>query len=89
MKSVLPILAFVTVASFAGPALGCEQHQTHASMKTVAAVPAPPPAVVIEPATQSTPASEIKADAAMSHPLGAAYEGCSRARKDKTVYLTQ
>jgi len=87
MKRVLPILALVTVGSFAGPALACEQHQTHASMKTVEAVPAPP-AIVIEPAMQSNPASEIKADAAMSHPLGAAY-GCSRARKDKTVYLTQ
>ena len=89
MKRVLPILALVTVAFFAGPAFACEQHQTHASMKTVEAVPAPPPAIVIEPAAQSNPASEIKADAAMSRPMGAAYEGCNRARKDKTVYLTQ
>jgi hypothetical protein len=88
MKRVLPILAVVTVVSFADPALACEQHQIHASMKTVEAVPAPP-AIVIEPAMQSNPTSEIKADAAMSRPLGAAYEGCNRARKDKTVYLTQ
>lgn len=89
MKSVLPILALVAVVSFGGPALACEQHQAHASMKTVEAVPAPPPAVVVEPAAQSNPTSEIKADAAMSRPLGAAYEGCNRARRDKTVYLTQ
>lgn len=89
MKSVLPILGLVTVAFFAGPSFACEQHQTHASMKTVEAVPAPPPAIVIKPVAQSNPASEIKADAAVSLPLGAAYEGCNRARKDKTVYLTQ
>lgn len=89
MKSVLPILAFATAVSFAGPVLACEQHQTHASMKTVEAVPAPSPAIVIEPAAQSNPGLETRADAVMSHPLGAAYEGCNRARKDKTVYLTQ
>ncbi len=89
MKPVLPILAFMTIASFAVPVMACEQHQTHASMKTVEAAPAPPPVIVIEPAAQSNPAAEIKADEAMTTPLGAAYEGCNRARKDKTVYLTQ
>lgn len=92
MKSVLPVLpvlALVTAAVLAGPALACEQHQSHASMKTVEAVPAQPPAIIIEPASQSNLASEIKAYDAMSRPLGAAYEGCNRARKDKTVYLTQ
>lgn len=89
MKSVLPLLAFLTAATLAGPAFTCEQHQTHATLKTVEAVPAPPPSIVIEPAAQSNPASEIKADDTISRPLGAAYEGCNRARKDKTVYLTQ
>jgi hypothetical protein len=88
MKSVLPILAFVTMASLAGPSLACEQHQIHAAIKTVEAVPAPPTAV-IEPAAQTAPTSEIKPDDIMSRPLGAAYEGCSRERKNKTVYLTQ
>ena len=89
MKHVLPILALVTVASFAVPAMACEQHQSHASLKTVEAAPPPPPVVVIEPAAQSNPASEIKAEEAMSQPVGAAYGNCNRARKDKTVYLTQ
>lgn len=88
MKSVLPILAFMTIASLAGPSLACGQHQIHAAMKTVEAVSAPPPTVVIEPAAQSTPASEIRPTDIMSLPLGAA-EGCSRERKSKTVYLTQ
>jgi hypothetical protein len=88
MKSVLPILAFMTMASLAGPSIACEQHQIHAAMKTVEAVPAPPPTVVIEPAVQTAPASEIKPVDIMSLPLGAA-EGCSRQRKNNTVYLTQ
>jgi hypothetical protein len=70
MKSILPILAFVTMASLAGPSLACEQHQIHATMKTVQAVPAPPSTVVIEPAARTTPASEIKPDDTMSRPLG-------------------
>ena len=89
MKSVLPILALATVASFGGQAIACAQHQTHAIMQTVEAVPAVPPATVVEPAAQSNPTSEIKTDAAMSRPMGAAYENCNRTRKDKTVYLTQ
>jgi hypothetical protein len=89
MKRVLPILALATAASFASPALACEQHQTHISMKTVEAVPAVPPATVVEPAARSNPTSEMKTDAAMSRPMGAAYENCNRARKNKTVYLTQ
>lgn len=90
MKYVLPILALAAIASFAGPTLACDQHQSHASMKTVeAAPPPPPPTIVIEPAAQSNPASEIKAEDSISRPLSAAYENCNRARKDKTVYLTQ
>jgi hypothetical protein len=88
MKSVLPILAFVTIASLAGPSLACEQHQIHAAMKTAEAVPAPPPTTVIVPAAQSAPASEIRPADIMSLPLGAA-EGCNRQRKNNTVYLTQ
>ena len=84
MKSILPILAFM--ASLAGPSLACEQHQIHVAMKTVEAVPAPP--VVIEPAAQTAPTSEIRPADIMSLPLGAA-EGCSRQRKNNTVYLTQ
>jgi|RhiMetdeSRZDD1v2_1073273.scaffolds.fasta_scaffold670656_3 hypothetical protein len=89
MKSVLPILAFMTIAPLAGPLLACEHHQIHVAMKTVEAVPAPPPTVVFEPAAPIAPASEIKPADIMSQPLGAAYEGCSRERKNKTVYLTQ
>jgi hypothetical protein len=85
MKNVLAILA---LAALSVPALACDQHQTHANMKTVDTAP-PPPTVVIEPAAQSNAASEIKAENQMSKPLGAAYENCNRARKDKTVYLTQ
>ena len=90
MKHVLPILALATIAAFAGPALACDMHESHASLKSVeAAAPPPPPTIVIEPAAQSNPASEIKAEESISRPLGAAYENCNRARKDKTVYLTQ
>lgn len=88
MKNVLPVLAFAAAAIFAGPALACDKHESHASLKTVEAA-SPPPAVVIEPAAQSNPASEIKAEDQASKPLGASYEGCNRARKDQTVYLTQ
>jgi hypothetical protein len=88
MKNILPIIT-IAAAVFATPVLACSQHESHAAMKTVEAVPAPPaPAVIIEPAAQSNPASEIKAEA-MSKPMGAAYEGCNRQRKGQTVYLTQ
>lgn len=89
MKSMLPLLALVTVAAFASPVLACEQHQSHAALKTAEQVPPEPPKIVIEPAAQSVPASKDQAEAAMSAPLGAAYEGCNRARKGETVYLTQ
>jgi hypothetical protein len=85
MKNILPVLAFVALSV---PALACDQHQTHASMKTVEAAP-PPPTVVIEPAAQPNPTLEMKTEDQMSKPMGAAYENCNRARKDKTVYLTQ
>jgi hypothetical protein len=88
MKNILSIIA-ISAAIFATPVMACDQHQSHA-MKTVEAVTAPPaPTMVIEPAAQSNPASEIKTEDAMSKPLGAAYEGCSRQRKGQTVYLTQ
>ncbi|QIG50885.1 hypothetical protein G5V57_26020 [Nordella sp. HKS 07] len=90
MKSILPLLALVTVATFASPVVACERHQSHAMLKTAEQVPpAPPPQVVVEPAAQSVPASEDKALTTMSSPMGAAYEGCNRARKGQTVYLTQ
>ncbi|MGE0239623.1 MAG: hypothetical protein AB7F09_21350 [Parvibaculaceae bacterium] len=91
MKSILPVITIVAAATlFAAPVLACERHQSHAAMKTVEAVPAPPaPTVVIEPAAQSNLTSEIKTEGAQSRPLGAAYEGCNRLRKDQTVYLTQ
>jgi hypothetical protein len=89
MKNILPIIT-IAAAVFATPVLACSQHESHAAMKTVEAVPAPPaPAVIIEPAAQSNPASETKVEEGMSRPLGAAYEGCNRQRKDQTVYLTQ
>lgn len=89
MKSILPVIAVAAVV-FAAPTLACEQHQSHAAMQTVEAVPAPPkPEVVIEPAAQSAPGSEIKAESAFSQPLGAVYGNCNRARKNTTVYLTQ
>ncbi len=89
MKSILPLLALVTVATFASPVLSCEQHQSHATLKTAEQVPPEPAKVVVEPAAQSVQASKDQAEAAMSAPLGAAYEGCNRARKGETVYLTQ
>jgi hypothetical protein len=89
MKHILPIITVAAVV-FAAPVLACDKHESHAAMKTVEAVPAPPaPTIIIEPAAQANPASETKAEDAMSRPLGAAYEGCSRQRKDQTVYLTQ
>jgi hypothetical protein len=93
MKSILPVIAVAFAAAvFAAPAMACERHQSHAAMKTVEAVPAPPmpaaPAIMIEPAAQTNSTSEIETDG-MSMPLGAAYKGCSRMRKDQTVYLTQ
>lgn len=92
MKKILPVIAIAAAAAvFASPVLACERHQSHAAMQTVEAAPAPKPAptVVIEPAVQANPTSEIKTEDAMSRPLGAAYEGCNRLRKDQTVYLTQ
>ncbi len=88
MKSMLPLLALITVATFASPVLACEQHQSHAALKTAEQVPAEPVPIVIESAAQSIPTSET-AKAVMSTPAGAAYEGCNRARKGETVYLTQ
>lgn len=93
MKNILPVIAFAAAAVvFAAPAMACERHQSHEAMNTVEAVPAPTvvtpaPTVVIEPAAQSAPGSEIKAESAISLPLGAAYENCRR--KNTTVYLTQ
>lgn len=89
MKSILPLLVLVTAASFASPVLACEQHQSHAALKTAEQIPPEPPRIVIEPAAQSVPASKEEAKAVMSTPSGAAYEGCNRARKGDTVYLTQ
>ncbi|WP_162918286.1 hypothetical protein [Taklimakanibacter deserti] len=90
MKKILPVISIAAAAAvFASPALACEQHQSHAAMKTVEAAPAPQPSVVIEPAAQPNPTSEIKTEGAMSRPLGTAYEGCNRSRKGQTVYLTQ
>jgi hypothetical protein len=89
MKSILPLIAAAAVV-LATPALACSQHESHAAMKTVEAVPvAPAPTVIIEPAAQTNPASETKGKDAMSRPIGAAYEGCNRLRKNQTVYLTQ
>jgi hypothetical protein len=89
MKNILPTIATAALV-FATPALACSQHESHAALKTVEAIPTPPaPVVVIEPAAQSSPASEHSAKDAVSRPLGAAYEGCNRQRKDQTVYLTQ
>ncbi|MBK1866259.1 hypothetical protein [Taklimakanibacter albus] len=92
MKSMLPLLALITVATFASPVLACEQHQSHAALKTAEQVSPPPPKVVIEPAAQSVPASEnvTAKDAAMSKPAWATGENCNRPRNQgKTVYLTQ
>ena len=92
MKRILPVigLACAAAAAFAAPALACERHQTHTAMQTVEALRAPPPepTIIIEPAAQSNPASQIQAEAPYSQPLGAAYGNCNR-RKDTTVYLTQ
>lgn len=88
MKSILPLLVLVT-ASFASPVLACERHESHAALKTAEQVPPEPPKIVIEPAAQSVLTSEEAAKAVMSTPSGAAYEGCNRARKGETVYLTQ
>lgn len=93
MKRILPVigLACAAAAAFAVPALACDRHQTHTAMQTVEAVPAPPPepTIVIEPAAQSNPASQIEAAAPFSQPLGAVYGNCNHRRKDTTVYLTQ
>ncbi len=89
MKSVLPLIACAAAVAVAGPAFACEQHQSHATLQTVEAVPAQPPVVVIQPAAQSNPTAEPRTVAPMSQPLGAAYGGGNRMRKDQTVYLTQ
>jgi hypothetical protein len=89
MKKVLPVIA-IAAAAFASPAGSCERHQNHTAMSTVEVVPAAPaPQLVIEPAAQSNPTSEIRTDNAMSVPMGAAYENCHRSRQNQTVYLTQ
>ena len=92
MKRILPVIGLAcAITAFAAPALACDRHQTHTAMQTVEAVPAPPPepTIVIEPAAQSNPASEIQAEAPFSQPLGAVYGNCNHRRKDTTVYLTQ
>lgn len=92
MKSMLPLLALATVAVLATPVFACEQHQSHAALKTAEQVPPEPPKIVIEPAAQSVPASEdaLAGDDAMSKPAWATGAGCNRAgKRDKTVYLTQ
>ena len=91
MKNILPVIAIAAATVlFAAPGMACDRHQSHSAMNTVEAVPvSPPPTVVIEPAAQTSPADEVKTQGAMTRPLGAAYEGCSRLRKDQTVYLTQ
>lgn len=89
MKSILPLLVLVTAAAFASPVLACEQHQSHAALKTAEQVPAEPVQIVIEPAAQSVPTSENEAvtgAAATSKPAWASEESCN---KGKTVYLTQ
>ena len=94
MKSVLPLLALVTLsltlAAAAGPALACAQHQSHAALKTAEQIPPEPPKVVIEPAAQSVPApasEAVNGTSAMSKPAWSLGGGCDRSRK--TVYLTQ
>jgi len=91
MNKILPVIAIAAAgALFATPGFTCDRHQDHTAMNTVEAVPAsPPPQVVIEPASQPNPTSEIKTVSAMSVPLGAAYENCHRSRQNQTVYLTQ
>ena len=75
MKKILPFVAIVAAVAFATPALACERHQSHTNLKSVEAVPVQPaPTVIIEPAAQYNPTSEIQAEDAMSRPLGAAYE---------------
>lgn len=88
MKSILPLLALATATAFVSPVLACEQHQSHAALKTAEQVPPEPPRIVIEPAAQSVPASkdEVAKDAAVSRPAWAAGVDCNRG---KTVYLTQ
>jgi hypothetical protein len=90
MKRILPVIAAAAaIAVSAAPVTACERHQSHTAMTTVEVVPAPPaPAVIIAPAAQTSPASEIQAEAMTSRPMGAAFENCNRARKN-TVYLTQ
>lgn len=89
MKRILAVTV-VSAAVFAAPTLASERHQSHIARQTVEAVTAPSkPGVVIEPAAQSAPGSEIKMESAFSQPLGAVYGNCNRARKDKTVYLTR
>lgn len=90
MKKILPFVAIIAAAAvFAAPTLACERHQNHTALKTVEAVPAQPPTVVIQPAAQINPTLDSQTEGAISRPLGAAYEGCNRQRKDQTVYLTQ
>ena len=92
MKSILPLLAAATALSLASPVFACDQHQSHAALKTAEQVPPTPPQIVIEPAAQSVPASEGVAvkDDAMSKPAWATGANCNRPRNQgKTVYLTQ
>jgi hypothetical protein len=90
MNRILPFVAILAAVVYATPVLACDRHQSHTNLKSVEAVPAPPaPIVIIEPAAQYNVTSEIETKDAISRPLGAAYEGCNRQRKDQTVYLTQ
>ena len=90
MKNILPFVAIAAAAVLATPTLACDRHQSHSALKSAEAVPPQPaPMVIIQPAAQINPTSEIRTEGVMSRPLGAAYEGCNRQRKDQTVYLTQ
>jgi hypothetical protein len=91
MMRLLSLTVALSAATLALPALACERHQSHTAL-TVAESAPPPGPVIVEP-VEVMPAAALaiqpEINQPLSKPLGAAYDGCSRNRKDQTVYYTQ
>ena len=87
MMRLLSLAVALSATALALPALACERHQSHAAL-TVAESAPPPEPVIVEP-VEVMPAAAIAIQPLFSQPMGAAYDGCRRNRKDQTVYYTQ
>jgi len=89
-KHLLSLAAGAALVAFAVPALACDMHASHASVKSVEAAPAPIPEA--KPVTVIRTEIEQPAEkSAMTkvYTSESDYMGCNRRAKEQTVYLTQ